>query len=171
MSKRCFSTESYHVQSVQGLHRLHLLTISGMDESPEAEAVRASLEGPWQSLTDVEQQRITGLSEDLYSISEPALPPLSMNPQAQKKLDEAYEARRTGEWDTALCLLRQWGRYLAAAPLAYLRGCIWKEAGDAATAALFFEKAAQLEPAIANCAAPSLDILTRSDPTAFSTGH
>ena len=112
MTRRPFSTSPSYVQSIQGLLQLHELTLKGEDESPEAEAIRDSLERPWIGLSEVERKRITGLSEDLYSVSEPSGEPISTNPQAQGKLMEAIEARQAGEWDKALQeLLRRWGKY------------------------------------------------------------
>ena len=130
MNKRPFSTSPSYVQSIQGLLRLHELTLKGEDESPEAEAVRDSLDRPWTGLSEVEQKRITGLSEDLYSISNPSGEPIPTNPQAKRKLLEAIEARQSGEWDKALELLRRWGKYLEPAELSSSGGFVWQEAGD-----------------------------------------
>ena len=146
MTKRPFSTSPSYVQSIQGLLRLHELTVSGQDESPEAEAVRDSLEGPWTGLSEVERKRITGLSEDLYSISEPPGEPIPVNSLGQRKLLEAIEARQSGEWDKALELLRCWGKYLEPAVLSFLRGTVWQQAGDAETASMFYQHASRLDP-------------------------
>src|SRR5438128_1578419 len=137
MAKHPFSTNPSYMQSIRGLHRLHELFVAGKSEDPDADAVRDSLERPWNCLSEAEQNRITGLSEDLYSIGEPPGEVLPMNPLVQRKLVEAYEARQAGKWDRALELLRRWGRYLEPPLLSYLRGSIWDEAGDHATAVLF----------------------------------
>src|SRR5271155_3561460 len=109
MVRPTFSIRPAYVQSIQGLLRLHALTVSGKDDSPEVEIVRASLERPWTDLSEIEKNRISGLSEDLFSISEQPCEPLPTNPQAQRKLLEAIEARQSGDWDKALELLRRWG--------------------------------------------------------------
>jgi tetratricopeptide (TPR) repeat protein len=165
MTKRPFSTRPSYVQSVRGLQRLHTLALSNQDETPEADAVRDSLEQPWYDLSEVEKKRISGLSGDLYSISEPSEPSLPMNPQAQRKLVEAMEAREAGEWDKALDLLRRWGRYLEPTMLSYLRGSVWKDAGDYATATLFFEHASRLDPSNWAYKRMFLDSLKHSDPS------
>jgi hypothetical protein len=146
VSTRQFSESPDYLEAVRGLHRLHALTVAGKDEEPEADLVRASLEGLWQRLSDAQKKRIAGLSEDLYSISEPPAEAQPMNPQAQKKLVEALDARQAGEWDKALNLPRCWDKYLEPALLSYLRGTIWMQAGDYSTAALFFQHAAEREP-------------------------
>jgi hypothetical protein len=127
------------------LHRLHALAEAGRDDSEEAELVRAGLEQEWSALSEAERDRLTGLSEDLYSISASPEPVVPMNAEAQRGLVAALDARRGGEWDRALELLRPVRPYLEPAVLSYLRGSIWKAAGDAATAALFFEHAAESE--------------------------
>jgi len=117
-----------------------------MDDSPEADAIRDETDGPWNALTEVERNRVRYHSEDLYSLHEP--PPVAqpMNPEVQAKLIEAYEAKRCGEWDKALDLLRVCRAYLDPAEVSYIRGSIWLEAGDTETAMLYFENAAKLNP-------------------------
>src|SRR5260370_1197618 len=96
MSRKPYSSRPAYVQSIRGLLRLHELAQSGQDESPEADAIRDSLERPWYELSEVEKKRIAGLSEDLYAISEPPSQPHDMKPQAQRKLLEADTARQSG---------------------------------------------------------------------------
>ncbi|MGA2035512.1 MAG: hypothetical protein ABSG68_24960 [Thermoguttaceae bacterium] len=159
------SSPSYQAV-VRALLRMHSLTLEGQDESEEAESLRESMNEPWEGLSDVERERVTGLSKDLYEMSDnPTRAPEPMNPQAQGKLNEAYEARERGAWDRALVLLRRWGRYLPAALISYLQGTIWRAAGDPVAAAVFFEHASQLEPDNENFQAVLLDALRTADPT------
>jgi len=141
-----FSTGMAYVRSIRGLLRLHALAELGQDDSPDADAVRDGLEHPWYDLSEVEKKRLAGLSEDLYSVSEPAGQPLPPNPEAQRKLLEAVEARQAGEWDKALDLLRRWGKHLDPAVLSFLRGSVWQKAGDSETAVAFYQHAARLDP-------------------------
>src|SRR4051812_5283432 len=130
MTKRPLPMSPAYVQYVRGLHRLHALVAEGRDDSPEADAVRDGMDEPGYALSEAERQRVNGLSEDLYSLSDPPAPAPEPNPQATRKLMEAAEARSAGDWDRALELLRRWGRYLEPAELSFQRGCVWKEAGD-----------------------------------------
>jgi tetratricopeptide (TPR) repeat protein len=133
--------------TLRGLRELHELTKAGLLDSPAADAVRDATDAPWEALTEVEKKRIAGLSEDLYSITDPARTVIKeSNPQAQARLVDIVQARQGGEWDRALELLRRWGDYLDPSLLSYLRGWTWLEAGDPATAAIFFEHAVQLQP-------------------------
>ena len=146
MEPQLFSTRPDYVQSVRGLLRLHELALKGRDESPESEIIRDGLEPLWWRLTEQERARIDGLSEDLYSISDPPEPVLASNPQVQRNLVAAIAARQVGEWDRCLDTLRRWKRYIDPAVLSNARGVTWFQAGDPATAALFCGHASRLEP-------------------------
>jgi tetratricopeptide (TPR) repeat protein len=129
----------------RGTRELHQLLATGNDDSPEADAIRDATDGPWNSLSEVERNRIRHLSEDLYSLFEPPPTGEAMTPEAQAKLSEVFEAMQRGEWDKALDLLRCLRAYVDPALVSYLRGSIWLDAGDAATAALFYEHASKRE--------------------------
>jgi hypothetical protein len=148
---------------VRGLLRMHKLAAQGKFESPEADALRDAMDAPWVGLSGAERQRLRGLSMDLNELSEVAAAcgAQQINSQAQGKLVEADEALQRGEWDESLDLLRQWGRDVPAAQISYLRGTIWKLAGDFETAAVFFEHASRLEPENDNYRADFLDSLKR----------
>ncbi|HQU46511.1 MAG TPA: hypothetical protein PK867_27135 [Pirellulales bacterium] len=142
------------VAMVRGVRELHRLTAAGKaDDSPEADAIRDATDAPWQALSEVERQRVRNLSEDLFSLTGPPAAGRPMTDEVRSKLDEFGRARERSDWDAALDLLRRCAAYLAPARLSYLRGVIWQEAGDAETAALFFEHAARLEPDNADNAA------------------
>jgi tetratricopeptide (TPR) repeat protein len=156
-----------YLAMVRGTRELHrLLAAGGKDDSPEAGAIRDATDGPWEALSEVERNRVRNLSEDLYSLVEPPPAVQPMNPQAQAKLNEAFEAKQRGEWDRALDLLRRWRAYIDPALVSYLRGSIWLEAGDPWTAALFYEHAFKLQPDNENYQAMFLYALNIADPTA-----
>ncbi len=147
MSPQKMTMSPGYLAAVRGLRELHHLTAQGRQDSPEADAVRDAMDGPWEALTDVEKRRLSGLSEDLYSITDPAPAVVKEpNPQVQARLIDVSEARQRGEWDRVLELLRRWGDYLEPSLLSYLRGDAWHEAGDSATAAIFLKHATDLKP-------------------------
>jgi hypothetical protein len=149
----------------RALRDLHRLTVVARDESPEADAIRDATEFGWEALSDVERKRIRGLSADLYTISDPPVGGAGeLNPQAQARLNDAFEARQRGDWDRALELLRRWGKNLSPAFLSFLRGSIWRDAGDSETALLFHEHAACLEPENGNYLNEFLTTLDSVDP-------
>lgn len=164
MPKSLSRSPSYQA-TMSGLLRMHQLSLAGQEESEAADVVREAMCEPWEGLSKVEKERFTGLSKDLYEISDGRVQPSEpMNPQAQGKLVEAYEARGRGDWDKALDLLRQWGKHIPPALVSYVRGTIWQGAGEPAAAAAFFEHASRLEPANQNYEAVLLHALKASDP-------
>jgi len=159
------SSPSYQAV-VRALLRMHRLTLEGKDESDEADALRDSMDGPWEGLSEVERERVTGLSKDLYEISDnPGRAPEPTGPEAEGKLNEAYEAHERGEWDRALELLRPLGKYFPAQFISYLRGTVWRAAGDAATAAVFFGHASPPDADNENFLPVLLDAMETADPT------
>jgi hypothetical protein len=138
-------SDSY-LAMVRGTRELHLLIAEGKDDSPEAEALRDATDGPWEALTETERTRARLLSEDLFSLHEAPPTPQQMTVEAQRALFEVKELQHAGEWDRALDLIRTWRAYIAPFLVSYLRGSIWYEAGDFATAALFFKHAYDLKP-------------------------
>ncbi len=150
----------------KGLVALHRLTGDGKEDSPEADSVRDALDRPLKVLSRVEKERAQWLSEDLYSVSEPAASdaPTAMNPQAQQEFNEAIEARQNREWDRALTLLRQCKDSVSPALLSYLRGSIWLEAGHPEIASVFYGHASRLEPTNARYRAIYLRCLADAEP-------
>jgi len=148
-----FSTNADYLAELRSLLALHRLWVVGRGESPEADAIRDASDRTWYALSENEKERLRGLSEDLNTICDYVAEQqtLDMNPQAQARLIEAEEARRNGEWDRSLELMRKIGSYLAPAVLANIRGVIWSSAGDHQTAEVFFQHAASLEPSNGQC--------------------
>jgi hypothetical protein len=87
-----------------------------------------------------------------------------MNPQVQARLVEVDEARRRGEWDRALELLRRWAASIEPSVLSDLRGFTGLEAGDPETAALFFEDASRRQPETGAHLAMLLESMNRFRP-------
>ena len=57
MTRQRFPSNPHYLQSVRGLHWLHALAMAEKDNTPEAEAVRDSLNGPWLHQTATEKKR------------------------------------------------------------------------------------------------------------------
>ena len=162
MSPQPLTMSASYLATVRGLRELHELTATGRLDSPEADAVRDAADAPWGALTEEEKRRISGLSEDLYLITDPAQTAVKeKNPQSQARLVDVYQARQRGEWDRVFELLRRWGAYLDPSLLSYLRGATWVEAGDPATAAIFYKHASELQPDNGNYLALCLNTLNK----------
>jgi len=165
MARQPLTFSPNYLAVARGIRELHRLALEGQDDSLEADAIRDATDGPWEALSETERRRVSGLSEDLYAISEPASEADKMNPQTQANLVEAVRAREQGEWDRALELLRRWCKHVSAPVLSYLRGLVWLECGDPETAALFFGHATALEPQNGSYLAFHLHALDLVDPT------
>src|SRR5260370_22030810 len=144
MVARPLTLSPRYLATVRGTQGLHRLIAEGKEDSPEAEAIRDASDGPWETLSETERDSARWVAEDLYSLYEQPPTKQEMTREAQAGLNEAYEARERGEWDRSLELLRTWRAYIDPFLVSYLRGTIWLEAGDPATAALFFQHAHKL---------------------------
>jgi hypothetical protein len=134
------------VESIRSLHRQHTARLGENRTHPEGTGNDAGARDTWLGLSVAEWDRLIGLREDLDSIGKPPAPVRARTAIIQEYLLAASAARQAGEWDKALERLRRSSGYVEPALLAYMRGTIWMEAGDHATAALFFAWANQLEP-------------------------
>ncbi len=109
MARQPLAMSANYRAVVRAIRELHRLNQAGLEDSPEADAIRDASDAAWEALSEVERKRVGGLSEDLYSLSEPpAGEGQEGNPQAQTRLNDAFEARQRGDWDRALELLRRW---------------------------------------------------------------
>ena len=102
-------------ETVSGLLRLHRYTVEKRDETDEYHEICAALEGYWGQMTPTERDRTGGLSQDLYTVSDPPPAKLEpMTPEAQGEFGAVYEARESGDWDFALAMLRKVEKAVAA---------------------------------------------------------
>jgi hypothetical protein len=89
------------------LLRLHDLIAKGQGDEPEADAVREQMDAPWYAMTEAEQERVGGLSEDLYALAENSPRSVKMSAEERQTWDREFGAAfETGTWDRALELLR-----------------------------------------------------------------
>jgi tetratricopeptide (TPR) repeat protein len=163
-----FGSPSFNLVA-KGLLELHRMIKDGKDDSPEAEFVRDALDAPLNALNRIEKERAQWLSEDLYSVSEPATEttPRELIPQAQQQLyEEANEARKNREWDRALMLLRRLREFISPALLSCLRGSIWFDAGNPDIAVVFYRHASESDLSNANYRAAYMQALEETDPDA-----
>lgn len=156
-----------YLVTLRGLRELHRLTVAGRLDSPEADAVRDATDVPWEALDELEKKRLSGLSEDLYSITDsPRSETKESNPQAQARLADIAQANQIGDWNRVLELSRRWGAYIEPSTLSYWRGAAWANAGDPETAEIFYKHASDLQPNNGNYLAIWLATLNKTAPTA-----
>jgi len=166
MKPQSFSNDPNYRAVVRGFLQLHKLDLAGKNTSPEADIVRESMDAPWLALSEAERERLTGLSEDLYSVSgtPPVVTPKKVDAEVQRQLVAAAEASEHGEWDRSLAGLRALREYVAPDVLSFLRGRTWEDAGDSEVAVVFFEHAAGLAPTNKAYSASYLRAREQADP-------
>jgi hypothetical protein len=148
MSDYQFSQRADYLICLRGYHQLHALFLAGQSQSSEAKVARDRMANCWWNLSEIEQSRLDGLSDDLWDLTTTRcyLPNETPTSSELQQLDlhfvELSEAQDKGEWDQALELLRQIKTFLKPPRLAYWRGRIWQDAGDDETAQLFLEYSA-----------------------------
>lgn len=117
---------------------LHDLIRQGKNESEEADAVREKMEEPWYELSEPEQERLSGLSADLYSLSGEEKP-TNISFAEECKLHIAINtAFENKQWEEALSLLRKGPQMYAPNTLATRRARCWYELGHFQAACWFY---------------------------------
>ena len=146
------------------LYQLELAMQSGGCESPEADDLRERMEGPGANLSREEVDVIKGISADLYSLSDPPHEHLPMPENVSNELDRLPELLRSKQYHRALDLLRKHEKYITPARLAFHRGKVWKEIGEAEIADDFFGLAWKYVDLDPDDISPSFSALIEIDP-------
>src|SRR5947209_3983723 len=131
--------------------QLHDLIAQGKGDSEEAEALADLGDKPWYAMADREQERMRGLSIDLYALREggPKRVPMSQEELAKwhQALHGTEAALETGDVDAALAFLRQpIPESLPAYVIPFLQARCWEKLGDTETAQVFMNEAQRLDP-------------------------
>lgn len=153
------------VEYVILLHRLHAAMREGGGESAEADEIRDRMDEPGSRLSPDEITIVQGISADFYSITDPVLTAiLPRTAEVKDDLAEVTRARANRDFPRALDVLRRRAAHLEPSVLAFQRGRIWLAAEQPAIAAVFLERAAELQPANPNYRSIALHVLATADP-------
>ena len=129
------------------LLRLHDLIAKGQGDGSEADVVRDHMDAPWNALTEVEQERVGGLSEDLYALAENNSRSKKMSPGERRTWGQEFRAAfEAGEWDRALLLLRHPPDDVPADHVAFFQADCWEHLGCPEVALRFMRSATRLDP-------------------------
>jgi tetratricopeptide (TPR) repeat protein len=141
-----FMNNPQYAEYVRLLKALHRRLAEDKDDD-EADALRDEMDGPWYSLSEEEIARVDGLAADLYTLDETPPPPAQRDEAAASALSAKIDlCWKAGNWEDILDLLRRNPGVLPPHSEAFLRGWSWNQLGDPDTAALFFQRAAELDP-------------------------
>ncbi len=128
------------------LLRLHDLIAKGQGDDPEADAVRDQMDAPWYAMTEAEQERLGGLSEDLYALAENNPRSARMSAEERRIWGQEFGATFTaGDWDRALVLLRCPPDNVPTDHVAFLQADCWEHLGCPEIALRFMRSATRLD--------------------------
>lgn len=122
---------------------LHLFNIAGLEEAPEAKAVRQEFDSRFSRLDAARGERQSGLLADLRSIGVSREVATAGSQQTAHDLEAALNRH---DWDLALTILRRHESEFLAADAAAMRGGWWAQLGNQEIAAIFFGEAVRLNP-------------------------
>lgn len=128
------------------LRAVHALIAEGKGDSEEAEALADEMDAPWYAMTKQEQERMGGLSCDLYALAEGGPKQIDMTQSERQQWEDAAgvadAAFEAGNVDSALAFLRRPSpKGLPRYKLSFLQAQCWQRLGDPETAAVFMKDA------------------------------
>lgn len=123
------------------LLELHKLSGQGQEESDESEAIRDLMDSPWNDMAQTERDRLNGLSEDLYALTENKS---QSNAKSKKEnMELGAEIQRVflaNDWDRALHLLRA-GPAAPPGMIPFMQARCWEKLGYLEVALVFAQEA------------------------------
>jgi tetratricopeptide (TPR) repeat protein len=130
------------------LLRLHQLGAAGQGDGPEADAIRDEMTTHWYRMSAREQDRMIGLSADLYALEEGGA---RSQPATAGELEqyrgEAKGAYDSGDPDRQLAFLRRpYPEGLPADAVPFLQARAWERVGNLDVALVFMREAERLSP-------------------------
>jgi len=133
------------------LRELEDLIGKGESNSEAAKAIRSQMDEPWYAMTAQEQDRLSGLSGDLYILKQGGPKRVDMSPEQIEQwyqgLKEAAANVDTGQVDAALEFLRQpIPPALRRDIIPFFQSRCWERLGDLETALVFMKEAERLHP-------------------------
>jgi hypothetical protein len=155
MSNANSTSSQAALESARLLRELHAIFCRGEEESKEADLIRDDMERPWYAMTPSEQERMGGLSQDLYALAEGGPPQVPMDERQiqewRKELDEQRQKYQQGDIDGWLAFWRKPRPRNFPAPegistsiVHFFQAHCWDKLKDYETAALFRKAAENL---------------------------
>lgn len=155
-------TEAAYKEYAGLLIQLHQLMKRGVDETAEGDALRDQMDAPWHRMTTAQQQRVRGLSADLYTLEpdSPIVHPEKVDAPKEEFLNDLRERREQGDFPALLSLLRERPEQFDRARAAFERGIAYMNLKDYDVALLFLDEALRLRPGEPSALACRLVALT-----------
>jgi tetratricopeptide (TPR) repeat protein len=133
-------------QFAELLRKLHRVMSEGGGDSPEADAIRDEMDGPWYALSEEEQRRARGLSADLYTLEpeSPIVHPKESGIFVSDLAEKIRAARDVRNFDRVLELLRDNPEKISADRAGMLRALCYEQLGDVESSVLFLQGAVEV---------------------------
>jgi hypothetical protein len=137
--------------AVEQVLKLHELSLQGKGNSPEATAACDTMEATWHAMSRQEQERVGGLSEDLYTLQDGGAKQVEMTPAERQQWAEeakvAFAAHASEDYDSTLAFLRRPApEGLPRHIIPFLQGRCWEHLGEVQVALLFMREAERIDP-------------------------
>jgi tetratricopeptide (TPR) repeat protein len=150
------------------LRDVHALIAQEKGDTDEAEALADRMDAPWYAMSPKEQERMRGLSADLYALREGGTKRVVMSAEQlqewQREAREAYARHDTGDVDGTLAFLRRPSpASLPGHVIPFLQARCWEKLGDLETALVFMKEAERLDPSHALSVLTLLQRINRPD--------
>ncbi len=149
--------------------RCHQLLLDAKDNVPETEAAEDRMNELWDKLDETQRQCLKGMGSDLNWVRRKGEPPPNghkvaeeVTPIEQKEMVEAIGSK---QWHKTLHYLRRCAPLIPIDALAYSRGRVYEAIGLPAYASVFYEQAADLDPANADMGLSALSTIKKANPT------
>ena len=144
------------------------LIAEGKGDSEEAEALADRMDAPWHAMTTQEQDRMRGLSRDLYALAEGGTKQIPMSPDEAKQWHEgagaALAGLDAGDVDPVLGFARRPApEGLPRHVIPLLQAKCWQRLGDIETAEVFMKEAERHNPRAAASVLGLLQPLARTE--------
>jgi hypothetical protein len=134
----------------RSLLQLHDLIARGQGDDPKADTIRDEMDVPWHAMTGAEQERVGGLSEDLYALAENNPRSVKMSAEERNSWGRAFGAAfEPGDWDRVLLLLRKPPDDVPPDHVAFFQAESWEHLGCPEIALRFMRSATRLNAGVA----------------------
>ena len=125
---------------------LHDLIAKGQGDAREADSVRDRMDAPWHALTEAQQERVGGLSEDLYALAENNPRSVKMTAAERREWGQQLQAAlQSADWDRALALLRRPPDDVPADQVVFFQADCWEHLGCPEVALRFIRSATRFD--------------------------
>jgi tetratricopeptide (TPR) repeat protein len=146
MPGRQFAENPHYRKYEELLIELHRQFLAGQEDSPEADAVRDSMEEPEPHLTRAEIHRLKGLSGDLYLIQGEEIHERIDDPEDRLLTQHVADAVEANDWSRVLEATRRRSPKAPVGEVARIRAVAYHQLGHPLPALEFVRFAEGLEP-------------------------